>query len=280
MDKANRQPLKVGLIGFGAIGQVVADAISAGRAGPARLVAVLEQFAPKHRASGNRFACDPGITFTENPGVFHAAQFDLAVEVAGQEALKSHALDVVRSGRDILIASIGAFTDEVFFERLLRSAAEHGARVFLTSGALPAVDWMSAASLAGKGAVSITQSKPVESWRGTPAAKMVDLDGLRVPTCFFESTAREAASRFPKSSNITAMLALSTVGLDETKVRLVADPTSARMHTLIEFHSGVGSLRLELQGQPLAENPSTSACVPLIIIRGIRNLCSTVHYGL
>ena len=268
------------MIGFGAIGQVVADGIIAGRAGNARLVAVLEQFAQEYRAAGHQLACDPTITFTEDAARFNAAQFDLAVEVAGQEALKCHALEVVQRGRDILVASIGAFTDEVFFDRLLESAAEHGARVLLTSGALPAVDWMSAAALAGEGTVSITQSKPVESWRGTPAAKMVDLDGLRAATCFFESSAREAASRFPKSSNITAMLALSTVGFDETKVRLVADPTSVEMHTLIEFHSRAGSLRVEWQGVPLARNPSTSADVPLTVIKGIRNLCSTVHYGL
>jgi aspartate dehydrogenase len=268
------------MIGFGAIGEVVADGITAGRAGNARLVAVLEQRAREFHNGGHPFARDPTITFTDDAARFHAAQFDLAVEVAGQEALKSHALEVVQRGRDILVASVGAFTDQVFFDRLLQSAATHGARVLLTSGALPAADWMSAAALAGEGTVSITQSKPVESWRGTAATKMVDLDGLREATCFFESSAREAASQFPKSSNITAMLALSTVGFDDTKVRLVADPTSARMHTRIEFHSPVGSLRVEWQGVPLARSPSTSADVPLTIIKGIRNLCSTVYYGL
>jgi aspartate dehydrogenase len=139
---------------------------------------------------------------------------------------------------------------------------------------------MSAAALAGEGTVSIRQSKPVASWRGTPAASMIDLDGLRSATCFFEGSAREAASSFPRSSNISAMLALCTVGLDNTKVKLVADPTSAIMHTQIEFHSNVGSLHVEWQGAPTAQNPSTSADVPLTVIKGIRNLCSTVHYGI
>lgn len=280
MKKTYHDPLRIGIIGFGAIGQAVAEGITAGRAGNARLVAVLEQCARDYRAARHPLACNPAITFTEDAAAFHAAAFDLGVEVAGQEALKSHALDVVQRGRDILVASIGAFTDEVFFDRLLQGAAENGARVLLTSGALPAVDWMSAAAMAAGGTASITQSKPVESWRGTPAVGMIDLDGLRAATCFFESSAREAASRFPKSSNITAMLALSTVGFDKTRVRLVADPTSVRMHTLIEFRSDAGSLRVEWEGVPLAKNPSTSADVPLAVIKGIRNLCSTVHYGL
>jgi aspartate dehydrogenase len=138
---------------------------------------------------------------------------------------------------------------------------------------------MSAAAQAGGCTVAITQTKPVTSWAGTPAEEMVDLGGVTGPACFFSGSARQAASRFPKSSNITAMLALSTVGLDETQVRLVADPTRRSMHTLVEFESGAGSLRVEWQGVPSEANPSTSADVPLSVIKAIRNLSAPVCLG-
>jgi len=113
-----------------------------------------------------------------------------------------------------------------------------------------------------------------------PAAEMIDLGGVKEPACFFEGTAREAASRFPKSSNITAMLALATAGLDKTKVKLVADPTRMEMHTVIEFRSGVGNLRVEWNGVPSETNPKTSADVPFTVIKALRNLTGTVCYGL
>jgi aspartate dehydrogenase len=139
---------------------------------------------------------------------------------------------------------------------------------------------MGAAALSGDCSAVITQAKPVASWRGTPATEIVDLEKLTQATCFFAGTAREAASRFPKSSNITAMLALSTAGLDHTKVKLVADPTSSEMHSIIDFVSGVGKLRVEWEGLPSEINPKTSADVPLTVIKAIRNLTSTVCYGL
>jgi aspartate dehydrogenase len=203
----------------------------------------------------------------------------LVIEAAGQDALRMYGRQTLVQGLDLLATSIGVFTDENFFGELIQAAETSGARLLLASGALPAVDWMAAASLAGVESVSITQAKPVASWHGTPAAHMIDLDSLKETTCFFKGTAREAASQFPKSSNITAMLALATSGLDKTRVKLVADPTSFQMYTLIEFDGPAGSLRIEWSGVPSEKNPSTSADVPLTVVKAVRNLTSSVWYG-
>jgi aspartate dehydrogenase len=271
--------LAVGLIGYGAIGQTVADAIYAGRAGKASLTAVLCRDPGKYYKLESRATIDPDTLFTDNPEDFLTAPVELIVEAAGQDALRAYGLRGLEQGRDLLVTSVGAFTDDDFFEELIQCAEKKGVRLLLASGALPAVDWMSSVAQSGLQNVSITQTKPVKSWRTTPAAELIDLESLEKTTCFFEGTAREAASRFPKSSNITAMLALSTAGLDQTQVRLVADPDSPKMNTLIEFDAAVGNLRIEWYGFPSKINPSTSADVPLTVIKAIRNLTSTVCYG-
>lgn len=278
-ERKNRPPLGVGLIGYGAIGQTVADFIAQGRAGNAKLIAVLCRTPSKYRDIGNSTANGPKVLFTDNPKDFFMASISLVIEAAGQDALRMYGCQAVLQGMDLLVTSIGAFTDENFYEELIQSADISGARLFLASGALPAVDWMTAASLAGVGNVSITQTKPVNSWHGTPAAHMIDLDRMKEATCFFAGTAWEAASRFPKSSNITAMLALSTSGLDKTQVKLVADPLSYQMHTLIEFNGPAGTLRIEWSGMPSGKNPSTSVDVPLTVVMALRNLTSSVWYG-
>ena len=72
----------------------------------------------------------------------------------------------------------------------------------------------------------VVQSKPPASWIGTVAEEQVqavaDWDA-HGPLTIFEGVAREAAAAFPKSSNVTATLALATVGLDATQVRLVVE---------------------------------------------------------
>jgi aspartate dehydrogenase len=279
MEIQNRRPLGIGLIGYGAIGQVVAKAILEGRAGRANLKAVLCRDARKHRKTQDDPAEGKPI-FTDTHEKFFHGPFDLVIEAAGQDALRQYGNRILESGSNLLITSIGALTDDDFFSSLRERAEKQGARIFLISGALPAVDWMSAAALSGDCSAVISQAKPVASWRGTPAVEIVDLDRLTQSTCFFEGTARQAASRFPKSSNITAMLALATAGMDKTQVRLVADPNRSEMHTVIDFKSRAGSLQMEWTGVPSEINPKTSADVPLTVVKAIRNLTDTVCYGL
>ena len=278
-ERKNHPLLRVGIIGYGAIGQTVADMIIQGTAGKATLAALLCRTPAKYRSAEYQAANDPSVLLTNDPDKFFAAPLDLVIEAAGQEALRLYALQALAKGLDLLITSIGVFTDEDLFSELIQSAETSGARLLLASGALPAVDWMSSASLNGVEEISITQSKPVLSWLGTPAAQMIDLEKLEEATCFFEGTAREAASRFPKSSNITAMLALITSGLDKTEVKLVADPTSAQMHTRIAFAGPAGTLEIDWRGVPSKINPSTSADVPLTVVKALRNLTMPVCYG-
>ena len=277
-EHVKRGPARVGLIGYGAIGRAVADAIWTGKVGRATLSAVLVRDRARYHpvvAPAER----RGTFLTDDPERFFAAGFDLLVEAAGQGAVRAYAEPALQAGHDLLVVSIGAFTDDALYARLTELARNGDGRLLLAGGALPAVDWMQAAALAPVARVLIAQTKPVASWRGTPAEEMVDLDELAGSTCFFTGTAREAAHTFPKSSNITAMLALATVGLDRTEVRLIAEPHGDRMHTRIEFVGDAGSVTVEWQGTPSATNPSTSADVPLTVIKAIRDWTGDLVFG-
>ncbi len=90
-------PLRVGLIGFGAVGRRLGEAIVAGEAGSAQLCAVLvrrpERISPEVR---ERVGC----LITNDAADFLATQFDLVVEVAGHEALKAYAEDALRQAKE------------------------------------------------------------------------------------------------------------------------------------------------------------------------------------
>jgi len=274
---------RVGLIGFGAIGRCVAQALQRGEAGNAVLTAVLVRDTVKYVARSDEVVTEllagQAAVFTDDPERFLARPLDLVVEAAGQDAVRMYAERALRVGMDVLVVSIGAFTDDALYARLCDLAERGDGRLLLAAGALPAVDWMQAAALAPVTSVTITQTKPVSSWQRTPAESLVDLAGLSQPVCFFTGTAREAAHTFAKSSNITAMLALATVGMDMTRVRLVADPGLGRMHTLIEFVGDAGEVTVEWRSTPSEANSSTSADVPLSVIKAIRNWAGDVVVG-
>lgn len=273
------KPFKVAIIGLGAIGQTVADYVI-NKDNKVVLSSILCRDQEKHKklhvSKGEEFTS----LITNDIDEVLAAKPDLIVEAAGQEPLAQYGTKILESSINLLVSSIGLFTDDKIFYEFVSIAEKHGAKILLSSGALPAIDWMSAAALSDVNNIAITQSKPVNSWIGTPAEKFVKLNTITEATPFFKGTAREAANLFPKSSNITAMLALATVGLDNLNVELVADPHKTEMQTDITFESDVGSLKTSWLGVPSNLTPSTSADVPFAIIRAIKNLSSTVVYGL
>ncbi len=271
--------LKVGIIGYGAIGRTVADYIENGEAGKSELVSILCRNRKKHLDGNSKQTAKLKSFITDESEEFFSTKPDIIIEAAGQDTLKLYGLEVLERGIDLLVTSIGLFTNDGLLNEFIEIAEQSSSRILLASGALPAIDWMSAASLSGVREVSITQTKPVASWIGTSADKLIDLRAIDKATCFFQGTAREAASTFPRSSNITAMLALATAGLDSTMVKLIADPTSPGMSTHIDFDSLAGQLQVDWQGVPSKLNPSTSADVPLSVVRSIRNLSSIINYG-
>lgn len=183
---------------------------------------------------------------------------DIIVECAGHDAVRAHGAAVLEAGIPLVVASIGALADAELEARLKAAEKAGGARIILPSGAIGGLDALSAAALGGLDSVTYRAIKPAFAWRGTPAEEMVDLEGLREPTSFFTGNAREAALMFPKNSNVAAAVALAGMGFEDTKVELVASPTSNRNVHEIRFSGVDGSCSIEIEGNPSPSNPKTS----------------------
>ena len=288
---------RVGLLGLGAIGEVVAKALLRKHVGVgslpqdegtepggvegATLCAILVSDTAKHVGKAWLPA---DVVLTADPEAFFAAAPEVIVEAAGQSSVVSYGERALLAGCDFIVTSTGALTDDALHERLSNAAAGAGSgRLHLASGAMPGLDWMQAAAMGGGVShVHVVQSKPPVSWHGTAAEAAV----LAVedwpshgPLTIFEGSARVAASTFPKSSNVTATLALATVGLDATSVQLVADP-QPYFSTSLELESATtGTIKIETKHLPSATNPKTSSDVALSVLRSLRATCSSVYVG-
>ncbi|WP_347976564.1 aspartate dehydrogenase domain-containing protein [Bosea vestrisii] len=116
--------------------------------------------------------------------------------------------------------------------------------------------------------------KPPAARRGTPAEEMVALDELTAAVTFFTGSAREAAVRFPQNANVAAISALAGIGLDRTRVELVADPGVATNCHRLSVSGAFGRLNLTIENKPLAGNPKSSEMAALSLVRAIRNRIS------
>lgn len=269
--------MNLGLIGYGAIGQLLARAIHERRGGDVSLAAVLDVYEdPPFEQS------EEGLpAYTTSIDNFLSQELDVVVEAASQSVLKAYALQIVNSGRHLVPMSVGAFSDLSFLEDLSAAAMEHNCRVLLPSGAIGGLDALSAAANDEIDTVTLTTRKPLRALEGVRSTidPELDLGTITEPTLIYEGPATEAVVRYPKNVNVAAALSLAGIGFDKTTVRIVADPEATRNVHRVEVEGKFGRLSLELENYPAPTNPKTSYLAALSAIQRVKNLTAAVRVG-
>ena len=263
--------LKVGLLGYGAIGSQVAAALESNAAPGAELAGVFDLQVRHPQQSVDSMAeliqCS-----------------DLVVEAAGHEALNLHGAGVRRGGTDLLVVSVGALADAELLAELRNPAAQAAGdsagspqlgRLYLTTGAIGGLDTLRAAALLGPiESVAMTSTKPAANlcrpWMEAELQTAL-LEGGE-PTVAFAGPAREACGLFPESANVCATLALATVGFEQTQVVMVGDPQRESVRHEIEVTAASGSYSFAFENRVSEANSKTSAIVPFAVVRALRDL--------
>jgi aspartate dehydrogenase len=277
-------PIDVTLIGFGAIGRALVTRL-AGNAS-IRVTHVVVRAA--RLAQTQQVLDDLAIAADKLAGNTQAvaqvpATSRLALECAGHSALTSHVVGALQRGCECAVLSVGALAEPGLPEQLEAAARQGGTQVHLLSGAIGGIDALSAARLAGLTQVTYTGRKPPSAWalQGTPEKalkeKRPDVEtkqaqpAIALEAIILEASAREAARLYPKNANVAATVALAGLGLDATRVRLIADPNVTENVHEIHAQGAFGEMRLEMRGKPLADNPKTSALTVLSALRFLHN---------
>ncbi|WP_323778912.1 aspartate dehydrogenase [Leisingera sp.] len=267
--------MDLALIGFGNIATTLLSLLNDTLDAPldSLTVMVLPEFAEdtearlEHDFAG--LAADRQVV-TSVPALLEARP-DLLIECAGHAVVKAHLPEVLRSGVDTILVSIGALADDRLHADLRAAAREGDARLILPAGAVGGIDLLSALGAAGGLEVTYRGIKPPKAWTGTPAEESLDLDHLGERAIFFTGNAREAATAYPKNANVAATLALAGAGFEATRVELVADPAaSGNMHEY-EVSSPLARYSMRIENLPSAGNAKTSVSTVYSVLREIRN---------
>ncbi len=266
----DRPPLRIGLIGFGAIGATVWRELL-GAPDRVSLVGLLLRADPNPGRPGPAAARAAGVPLVHDIDALMALGPQVVLECAGHAAVDTYGEPALRAGADLVVVSAGALAQADRHDRLLAAARDTGRQVIVPAGAIGGLEFLSAVRLAGPLAVRYRSRKPPAAWRGTPADTVLDLDSLREPAVFYRGNAREAARDYPRNANVAATLALATLGFERTEVELMADPAAGGNLHEIEAVSDVGSITIRIEGRVSPDNPRTSMVTPYSVVRAVLN---------
>jgi aspartate dehydrogenase len=225
----------VGIIGCGAIGTLIAEAVEKGIV-PCDGLILYDL--DKSRAEKLKDALRVPATVTTSLEGMIKLRPTVIVEAASQQAAREYAGKIVAEKIDLIVMSVGALLD-----MNVRSD-----RIHVPSGAIGGLDAISSADLAGVEEIVLTTRKN---------PKVLDLNN-REEKLIYEGNAEEAARRFPREMNVAAALAL-TVKPEKVKVRVISDPKTRKNVHEIKVKWKFGEMLLQFTNDPHPENPRTSA---------------------
>jgi len=269
---SRRQPLTVGVVGLGAIGRRLCEALDAGLPG-LRLTGATA----RARDRGEAFLKSLGapVPFLSIDDLVAASE--MVVEASTQAHLQEIAPKALGAGRDLVVLSCGALLGRADWIAL---AAANGCRILVPSGAIGGLDAVKGAAVGPITSVTMESRKAPAGWAGAPwvVQQRIDLDAIREETLIFEGPATAACPAFPANVNVLAALSLAGIGPERTTTRIYAVPGLARNTHRISVEGEFGSFQLEVRNVP-SENPRTGRLSYLSTIALLRDLGATLRVG-
>lgn len=215
---------KIGLIGFGRIGSYLYDKIS----GNKELVVDFVYEPLKEKTE----RLDRSIVMQDMEMVLDR-EVDLVVEAADFRVVKDYAPHLLKK-TDMMVLSVTALADEELESTINRICEENGTRIGIPHGALLGMDGIFDARESLTDVQVITTKNPRNI--DFSFTDKYQADDITEETVLYDGPTRGICSMFPRNVNAHAVVALSGLGFDRTRSKLITDPHSddALQHVIAE----------------------------------------------
>ena len=160
-------------------------------------------------------------------------------------------------------------------ERINQAGSESEAKLYVASGAIGGFDLMRAVRFGGLGDAEIHTTKNPHSLNGAPY-----LDGKELPEhqeqLVFKGSSREAIAGFPKNVNVAVSMALATLGVDETRVKISSCPgLETNIHD-IRLNGDFGTIEIKVAVKPSETNAKSSTLAAWSVLALLEKMSQTI----
>jgi aspartate dehydrogenase len=259
MAQEVRSMKRIGLLGCGAIGSVIA-----GHKTRVDIAALYDRLpARAQRVSAVAGEANTHADFDS----FIRDDFEIVVEAASIGAVQDHAEEILRQGKDLIILSVGVLADTAFKQRLEHLAGSLARTIRIPSGALFGLDNLKVGRISRFDRLILRTTKP-------PASLGKD---VKQRTLLFKGGAQEGIRRYPRNVNVA--VALSLAAETPVELELWADPGVTRNTHEVIVAGEFGESVITVQNVPSSDNPATSYLAALSILTLLDDLDRPLSIG-
>ncbi|MBT4540589.1 aspartate dehydrogenase [Candidatus Woesearchaeota archaeon] len=266
MFKYFKRQLKIGIIGCGAIGTILAKKINNDIDG-AIVVALSDLDKSRANTLAEQLSGKKGKVKAVDIDKL-VVMSDLVIEAASKGIVKEVVTKCISKKRDVMCMSVGGFIGN---EGLLSKAEEKNCNVYLPSGAIAGLDGVKAAAVGKIKSVTLTTTKPPKSLDGYENAKTKKV--------VYEGNVIKAVKLFPKNINVSASLSLAGIGAKNTNVKIVVDPNTTKNTHEIVIEGDFGKITTKTENVPSPLNPKTSYLAILSAIAMVKRIVGKIEVG-
>lgn len=202
-------------------------------------------------------------------------KIDLVIEAASINAASNYVLDILGKGKDMMIMSIGVFSDHNFFKNIIQILEEKSNNVFLPSGAIGGLDIIKSIKNHIE-SITLTTTKNNKALEGAPffSNNKIDINKINKKQIIFEGNAYDAIKQFPSNVNVSALISLAGIGFAKTNVKIAVDPDEPNNLHEILVKWKFGEVLIKINNKPSIENPKTSYLATLSALECLRSIFS------
>ncbi len=267
---------KVAIIGCGTIGGELAKNIDNKNIPNCILSSIFDIDQNKLKNIYEKLQNKP-VIFENFKEFIESAEFDridLIIEAASINAASKYIRDILQNGKDIMIMSIGVFSDDKTFKELQSIIESKHNNIYLPSGAIGGIDIIRSIKKYIESITLIT-TKNNNSLKGAPffSNYNINIDEINNRQVIFDGNAGEAIIQFPSNVNVAALISLAGIGFKKTNVKIIVDPNESNNTHEIIVKWIFGEFNIKVINKPSIENPKTSYLAVLSAIECLRSIC-------
>ncbi len=267
---------KIGIVGCGAIGSSLAQAVVKKFKRTASLVALYDI----QNEKAQRLSCKLTGTKKLALGSLKALikKVDLVIEASAAKAAWEIARKSLISNRQVMVMSVGGLVDHC--AELAALTSKSSGRIYFPSGAISGIDALKAANIGKISRVTLTTRKHPSAFLGVKyVTKNFKLANLKKDKVLFSGNAAQAVKYFPQNVNVAAVLGLAGIGMHKTRVCIIASPNERKNIHEVLIESAAAKIFTRTENILHPQNPKTSFLAVLSAVATLKQILQPIKIG-